>query len=344
MIQEHGGDIYRYGDILDFSANLSPLGTPESVKRAVMESAEFCGAYPDPMCRRLRERLSEYEGIPPENIVCGNGADDLIYRAVHVFRPARAVIAVPCFGEYEKALAEVNCRAVRHYLRAEDDFLLGGDIMEKLTSDTDMLILCTPNNPTGQLIPAELMRELSEVCLKKQIIFICDECFLGFAEKGEDYSLKRHMSGYTVVLRAFTKLYAMAGLRLGYALCGSPELADRLSRSGQYWSVSTPAQAAGIAALSEEEYVRETVRTVSAEREYLSGELKKMGLRVYPSASDYLLFRAGAGLAERLLEEGILIRDCGNYAGLDDSYYRIAVWLHEENVRLTEALRRCISG
>ena len=344
MFQRHGGDVFTYPGILDLSANLSPLGMPESVKKAVRECADSCAQYPDPLCRSLREKLSVHEDHPAEKIVCGNGADDLIYRAVHSIRPARAVIAVPCFSEYEKALSETGCDIIRHLLREDEDFLPGPDILDALTADVDMLMLCTPNNPTGQLIQPELLAAVARRCEENDIVFLCDECFIGFAENGEEYSLKRNMNSKTIVLRAFTKLYAMAGLRLGYALCGSSSLAEKLRDSGQYWSVSAPAQAGGEAALSETDYPRRAAETVAGERRYLTEELVSAGFKVYPSSANYILFRAGEGLAERLLKEGIMIRCCGNYAGLDGTFYRTAVRRRQDSEQLLKALRRCING
>ncbi len=340
MNHEHGGDIYGRDILYDFSANLNPFGMPESVIKAACAAVPESDKYPDPYCRELTGRLSEHENVSAGNIVCGNGADDLIYRIIHALEPKRAVVAVPTFSEYAKALSEVGCKITEHRLEESADFALDESILQRLTDDTDILILCSPNNPTGRLIDGHLTRILCGVCRDKGIVFVCDECFLELTEFGSQGSAGKFMNGNVVILKAFTKTYAMAGLRLGYALFGSAELAERVRRSGQFWSVSAPAQAAGIAALGEREYVGRARKLIPAERAYLSEMLEKYGFKVYPSDADFILFRCGLPLDELLLNEGILIRSCGNYSGLGDGYFRIAVRLREENEKLVGAIEK----
>lgn len=344
MNHEHGGNIYNYNHILDFSANINPLGMPQNVKNAVIKSAYLWERYPDPECRVLRKILSESENIPFANIVVGNGADDLIYRIVHSFKPKKAVICAPTFSEYEKALQEMECTVDKYFLKEETDFCVTADFLEILTPDTDILFLCSPNNPTGQLVPPELLKKISLKCTENDILFICDECFMGFAENAEMHSLKRCINKNAMILKAFTKIYAMAGLRLGYALCGSDDVARKLQYSGQFWSVSVPAMAAGIAALKEKEYVFQTIGYVRKERDFLGCELQKYGIKVFPSDVNYLLFKTEKGLDDKLIDNGILIRNCANYQGLCEEFYRIAVRTHEENKMLISAVGRCING
>lgn len=344
MNYEHGGNIYNYNEIIDFSANINPLGMPLKVREAVMNSADLWEKYPDPECSELRKMLSETENFPFGNVVIGNGADDLIYRIVHAFKPKKAVICVPTFGEYEKALDEIGCTVDRLFLKEENDFCVTSDILDMLTPNADILFLCSPNNPTGQLIPPELLKKISVKCMENNIIFVCDECFMGFAENGEKYSLKQYINQNSIILKAFTKLYAMPGLRLGYALCGSENNADKIHHSGQFWSVSVPAQAAGIAAVEERDYVCKAIDYVKKEREYLGCELQKYGIKVFPSAVNYLLFKAEKRLDDRLIDKGILIRNCASYRGLCEGFYRIAVRTHEENKQLLSAVGRCING
>ncbi|MDE6019890.1 MAG: aminotransferase class I/II-fold pyridoxal phosphate-dependent enzyme [Ruminococcus sp.] len=344
MNHEHGGNIYKYNNIIDFSANINPLGMPYSVREAVINSADAWEKYPDPDCLQLRKMLSNAEEFPFENIVLGNGADDLIYRIVHCFNPQKAVIYEPTFGEYEKALKEIDCDVYRYFIKEEDSFKLTADILEMLTPDMDILFLCSPNNPTGRLISPELLKKISERCMEHNIILVCDECFMGFVENGEIYSLKQCINKNSIILKAFTKLYAMPGLRLGYALCGGSNIAEKIHRSGQFWSVSIPAQAAGIAALKEEKYVCKTIDFVKSEREFLIRELQKYDVKVFPSDANYLLLKSSKQLDERLVNNGILVRNCANYMGLCDGFYRIAVRTHEENKLLISALRRCIHG
>ena len=182
MKQVHGGNVFGMGEILDMSANINPLGLPERVHEAVISSSSEWEKYPDPFCTELCEKLAEKLGISAENIVCGNGAADLIYRLVHKFKPKKAVILAPTFGEYPKALAEVGCDISRFYLSEADGFEVDDGFAEMLDSTVNMAILCSPNNPSGRLIRSQVLERIAEKCAELDIILVVDECFSGFAE------------------------------------------------------------------------------------------------------------------------------------------------------------------
>ena len=340
MIQKHGGDIYRYSNIIDFSANINPLGMPESAKKAVIDSAVLWECYPDPTCRELTEKISEYERAEKEKIVCGNGADDIIYRLVHALKPKRAVISEPSFSEYEKALSEVNCSIKRYFTAESEDFEVNEKILDLISTDTDIVFLCTPSNPAGRLISAEVLRRTAERCREAGAVLVSDESFMEFTGVKEEYSLKNFLNENCIIVKAFTKFYATAGLRIGYAVCGG-KIAEKVRNSGQYWSVSVPAQSAGKVLLGEKDFALKTVEYVKREREYLEMGLESMGIKFYPSSANFILIRAGEGLDDKLLSEGIMVRNCSGYHGLDGTFYRIAVRKHSENEVLLEKLRRC---
>ena len=340
---KHGGNDLSLDISLDFSANLSPLGMPEKVRQAALGAIVFSDRYPDPFCTELRKKLSEKNGVSVEKIVCGNGADDLIYRTVSALKPQSALIVSPSFSEYRKALEENGCKADEYLLSEENDFELTEDILSDI-GGYDIIFLCSPNNPTGRVIAPKLLERIAEKCVETDTFLFCDESFIGFTGREDELSALRFLNEKVIILRSFTKLFAMAGLRLGYVICGDRLTAEKIACIGQYWSVSAPAQAAGIAALDEEEYVRCAVELVKTEREYLITELHKTGFKVYLSEADFILFRAEENIGEKLLKEGILIRSCVDYSGFDGSYFRIAVKTHEENVKLISALRRCMNG
>lgn len=338
---EHGGDIYGRDILYDFSANLNPLGMPQGVREALTASMSEWEKYPDPFCRSLTEMLAERESCPAESIVCGNGAADLIYRIVRAVKPKKAAVCAPCFSEYEKALTENGCIVKRHYLDEKNGFAPDETILSDMDG-TDMLILCTPGNPSGRTADRELMKKLCRVCEERNVIFLCDECFLGFVRNGAESSAKNFINKNVIVLNAFTKLYAMAGLRLGYAVFSSAALAAEVRDTGQYWSVSAPAQIAGKAALAEEHYVKRTVEIIEREREYLSAALSEQGFRVFPSEANFILFYADIPVDKLLLGEKILIRNCENYHGLGRGYFRTSVRSHEENSALISALKKVV--
>ena len=342
MTEEHGGNLFLHRNMLDFSANLNPLGMPPCIREAVLAASADGAHYPDPDCTALTEQLALAEQTVPGRIVCGNGAADLIYRIAHALRPRRALLCVPAFGEYAAALHECGCTVREHLLKEENEFRLTGSILPLLTGDTDMLILCTPNNPSGLCISPGLLQSIAQRCAENGIFLVCDECFLTLAGQSPACSLRPYLRQHAVILKAFTKLFAMPGLRLGYAVCGSTETADKIRQSGQYWSVSAPAQAAGICALAQTDYVRESIAYIRHERAFLESALRDAGVRVFPSDANFLLLKSDPGLAGRMQQAGILIRDCSNFRGLGTGFFRIAVRTHEENLRLLAALGRCL--
>jgi len=348
----HGGDWAgfesEYGvRPLDFSANISPLGLPDGVREAVIAALPDTDRYPDSLCRALRAALAEYHGVPMENIVCGNGAADLIWRLCRVLRPKKAALFVPGFAEYECALNAEGCEIIQLPLTESDGFRLTENTAARVPRDTELLFLCNPNNPTGRLTERAALHGLLSPCRERGMALIADECFLDFCEEPEAHSLVGALAETSglVILKAFTKTHAMAGLRLGYALCGSAELAEKLQGSGQPWAVSNVAQAAGIAALREKKYMTRLRALITSERKRMIPEFERLGLHVIPGEANFLLFRAeDSKLGEKLRQRGILIRSCGNFAGLSESWYRTAVRTQAENDQLLRTLGEVLHG
>lgn len=344
----HGGDVYSARqkmkqEPLDFSANINPMGMPPGAVRAAADALQQCTQYPDPLCRELRAALAAYEGIPAEQIVCGNGAADLIFRIVAATHPQRALLLEPTFAEYEQALRSMDCSIAYFPLQESEGFVLPEAFLQQLTPEINLLFLCNPNNPTGRTVSPALLQEIWKRCEEAGILLVVDECFNEFLEHPEQNTLKGVLKtgANAVILKAFTKSFAMPGLRLGYGLCGNGDLAERIFSCGQPWGVSIPAQAAGVAALQEQGYLERMRRLIQTERRWLSENLARLGLCVFPSEANYILFRTETEipLRERMEQRGVLIRACGNYRGLDNRYYRIAVRGHGENERLIAALK-----
>lgn len=357
----HGGDVVGYREAygrepLDFSANINPFGLPESARQAVIDSLAEADRYPDPLCRKLCRAIAEKEGVPAGYVLCGNGAADLIFRLAAVKAPARpaggaapageganaaALVLAPTFAEYELALGGAGWRVTRHPLSPENDFCLTEAILRELTPEIGLLALCNPNNPTGQLIEPELLERIVRRCRQLGIRVLLDECFLDFVEEGGKMTLAGRLAEFPnlLILKAFTKSYAMAGIRLGYLLCADSDLLEKLRLAGQPWGVSSLAQAAGAAALGEEEYLERSRRAIAAENKRLRQAMRELGLQVIGSRANYLFFRGGPlDLAKRLKAGGVLIRSCDNYPGLAPGYCRAAVRTREENDLLLAAL------
>ena len=336
----HGGEVYDGGIALDFSANVSPLGTPKSVTDAV-ESAlpELC-RYPDPYCRKLVQAISVYEGAAEDFILCGNGASELICTYCEAVRPKRAMELAPTFSEYSLALQRVGCEVVRHALNEEETFDLQEDFLPRLAREKiDALFLCNPNNPTGRLIERGLLEKILHLCRKKNIRLFVDECFLSLSDGSADLTPLLQEFPQLFILKAFTKSFGMAGLRLGYGLSADSALLRKMSAASPMWNVSTPAQAAGVAALGDAAFLEKNRAVIRAERPWLEEKLRQLGFRVCPSQVNYILFHGEAGLTEKLRLRGVAIRDCANFQGLASGWYRIAVRRHEENEQLIAAIK-----
>ena len=340
----HGGDWAGYRaqfgrDALDFSANVSPLGLPEGVAQAITAALPHADRYPDPLCRELRAKLALHEQLPEEQILCGNGAADLIFRLVLARRPRAALVTAPSFAEYTAALETVGCTVERCFLKDADDFAVTESFLDAIHPGLDMVFLCQPNNPTGQLTPPALVERILRRCAACGALLVVDECFLDFLPDGGTLSGKALLpAGGLVILKAFTKLYGMAGVRLGYCLSADTALLDAMRQAGQPWAVSSLAQAAGVAALDETAYVEQVRALIAQQRPRLTAGLRALGLRVLDGRANYLLFRAPETLGGQLLQKGIVLRSCANYPGLDAGWYRTAVRTGPENEQLLKAL------
>lgn len=341
----HGGDWAGYRaefgcDALDFSANVSPLGLPAGVAAAITNALPTADRYPDPLCRELRAALAGAEGVPADWILCGNGAADLIFRLALAVRPRRALLPAPTFAEYEAALQTVGCAVQRVFLREENEFAVTEEFIDAVTPETDIVFLCQPNNPTGQVTPPALVERLVRRCAECGAVLAVDECFLDFLPDRDAWTARQLLrdAPQLIILKAFTKLYAMAGVRLGYALCGDATLLEKMRGAGQPWAVSSLAQAAGLAALQETAYAGAVRALIAEQRPRMAAGLRALGLRVMDGQANYLLFRATPDFGAQLRRRGAVVRSCANYPGLDAAWYRTAVRTAEENTRLLQIM------
>ncbi|MEG0831046.1 MAG: threonine-phosphate decarboxylase CobD [Acidaminococcaceae bacterium] len=347
----HGGDIYSEtslgaATLVDFSANINPLGMPTAVKKALRQAAGQCASYPDPFCRRLTARLATEHGVNPEQIFLDNGAAAVLFRLALALKPRRALLLAPTFADYEKALRTVDCQMSYYQLAEQRAYCVEEDILAQITPEVDLLVICNPNNPTGQVTTMKLLRAILEKCQQTKTLLLVDECFMDFVEERERFSLLPYLARYEnlIILKAFTKTYAMAGVRLGYCLAHKPEIIEACHLAGQDWGVSTLAQAAGLSALEQKEYLASSQVYIKAERAYLLESLARLKIKTYGSLANYIFFTLPqvTALATKLKTEGFLIRECANYHNLDNTYYRIAVRTKTQNKLLIKALRKIL--
>lgn len=338
----HGGDIYKYKPEYDFSANINPLGVNEAIVTAARDSIREIANYPDIRCEKLRSTLSSKLFVAEDYLYFGNGAADVLFTLVLASKPKKALLVSPTFAEYEQALQSVECEIEYYELDSSNDFAIADNYLKALTSELNMVILCNPNNPVGNTISHELLLRILERCHELNIMLVVDECFNDFLENPEHHTLTPELASYNnlFILRAFTKMYAMAGLRLGYLMSANIELLAKMNNVSQPWSVSIPAQAAGVASLNQEEYVDKTRAHIKKEKKFLCEALSGLRIQYFEPEANYIFFYDLIDWYKELLEEGILIRDCSNYLGLSKGYYRIAIRTRVENEALIKAMRK----
>lgn len=342
----HGGDwagfAAEYGTMpLDFSANISPLGLPEGVRRAIAEAAAGQDRYPDPLCRELCAAIGKSRHLPAEWVLCGNGAADLIWRLALALKPRRALLTAPTFAEYAAALHSVGCEVSEYLLHPETEFAVDETFLNAITPETDLVLLCEPNNPTGRTTDPDLLRAILKKCTSTGTLLAVDECFNEFLDDPAVHTLEGSLADHPnlLIFKAFTKWYAMAGVRLGYVLGSDTALLECLRAAGQPWAVSGLAQAAGLAALQETGYSRTLHALIAAQRPRLGDGLTKLGCKVIPGQANYLLFfHERRDLVPALRRKGALLRDCSNYTGLGPGWYRCAVRGKVENDAFLQAL------
>ena len=280
-----------------------------------------------------------------EYLICGNGAADLIFSLCRAQNPKKALLLAPTFAEYEQALVSMGCEIARYYLEEPVDFCVKENYLQVLQKEKpDIIFLCNPNNPTGITMHRELLEGILRSCAESGIFMVVDECFLDFVKEPEKHTLKGKLAEYPnlFLLKAFTKRYAIPGVRLGYGFCSDSKVLERMEAVTQPWNVSTVAQQAGLAALKETEYVEKGRLLIFRESVWMKEKMAQLGLKVYPSETNYIFFHGSADLFERCVPKGILIRDCSNYPGLEKGYFRVAVKLHEQNEKLIQVLNEVL--
>ena len=345
MSYEHGGNIYKNNIDLDFSVSLNPLGCPKEVKEAVTGAADRIFCYPDPAQNAVRSDLSELCGVGADNVICANGASELLMALVHMVKPGKALLISPSFYGYEHALkSEGDCEIIRYVTEAGKGFSVESDVIDLLTDDIDMFFLANPNNPTGKLLDSDLLLRIADICEEKKIFLVIDECFLRLSDGGSsmaEYAVKHDM---VMVVDAFTKILAIPGVRLGYGISSAHNI-KRLEKVLPEWNVSVFAEAAahaGCTLLKGSSFQSDSVKLIINEREFLKRALTELGFMVFDSDTLFFMFYTKRDIYEPLRDKGILIRDCGNFESLSCGYYRTAVRSHEENVRLVDCLRTMV--
>ncbi len=344
---EHGGNIHKASrdaspgeKILDFSANINPLGAPEWLRPVISRELEQVFHYPDPENLELIEAIANHLGIQSNQIIAGNGTTELLYAILQSIPSKRVVIPVPSYVDYVRA-AEIAEKEVTLFpLEENDDFALDVIALEEQLLAGDLVIIAVPNNPTGKLPEREQLVRLIQA--RPDVLFLIDEAFLDFVA---DYPSLSCCENNVLTMNSMTKFYAVPGLRLGFATMSSDNI-DRLKRHLPPWTVNTFAQAVGKKAVEDEDYQKQTIKVCADLKNALTERLREITeLKVFESSVNYLLIKLlksdSATLKEHCNDNGILIRQCDNYNGIKEPqlFFRVAVRTSEENERLVRVIQ-----
>ena len=358
----HGGNVYAasrglrrpISGVLDFSASINPLGPSPKAIKAAIQGLSALSHYPDPECWEIRRGLALRWKLSPEHFVIGNGSTELIDLLPRALTIRRALILGPTFSEYARAMARAKGRSTNLLATRRDGYRPPLDkaielvqVSRRGRQPIDALVLCHPNSPTGQVCEAADLVKLVRSADRLGIWTILDETF---AEYCQDRSMLSRCARYgrLIVLRSFTKFYALPGLRIGY-MVASKETSRRVLAVQPPWSVNALAQQAAAAALSDRGHARRSLVYTQKERERFITRLRLIpGLRVFPSHANFLLlelpqsYRASQ-LTNVLARQGLLIRDCSSVPGLNEHTIRVAVRTSKENDLLSAALNTQLS-
>ena len=331
---------------MDFSVNTNPLGPPPEVAGLLQDATSLAAVYPEPDCGSLREAAGAYYGVAPDQIIAANGAVELIYLLAQVQRPRTVLIPGPTFGEYETA-SRLCGAAVKHfYLSPGQGFLPPLPHLVRAARGADLVWICSPNNPTGARLPAEILKPFLSYCREQGVFLVIDESFLLFDPNWRELTCipEAVTGGGVLVLQSLTKFFGIPGLRIGCGI-GRRDVIAGLACRQPPWQVNGLAQAAARASFTACEYARQTRALVAQERDFLTSSLGDLRLvrQVYPSAANFLLLElrppaTAPALWGQLARRGVLVRDCSNFGWLGDRFLRVAIKNHDQNALLLKQL------
>jgi threonine-phosphate decarboxylase len=351
----HGGEVldaagksgFKREEILDFSSSVNPLGPSKKALEAAKKAFSQIAAYPDSNSNELRQSIANhFNGLTKDNVIVGNGSTELMYLFADTFLNSgdKVIIPAPTFGEYEGAVRKAG--ETPKFVKLNRNFNLESSVFASEMAGAKLVFLCNPNNPTSMLIPSDTITEIIEVAMKQNTLVFLDEDFLEFVENEKALTMINKIAKYPnlFILRSFTKIFGLTGLRIGYGIACS-EIISLLLCAKIPWNVNCLAQAAAVAALKDEEHLQITRDLIKREKAQLLCELSKFSsFKIFPSDANFFFIdirKSGltaAELASKLLSQGILIRDCTSFRGVDQYFVRVAVKTRVENVRLIEVL------
>jgi threonine-phosphate decarboxylase len=320
----------------------------ERVKKIILKNIGALIHYPEADSQVLKNIISSFHNINQSNVLVGNGSIELVHLIPRALKAKNVLIVGPTFSEYEFAARSSGARLFFLLASEQDDFRIDVCRMEKFMPKADLIFLCNPNNPTAFLMPKSDILDLLDLCKGYMVI---DEAFMDFVRGEGKISLATDAVKYNrlLVIRSLTKFFALAGLRLGY-LIGQRRIIEHISRFQYPWNVNSLAQIAAREVFKDKDYIKLSQKFILEERDYLFENLRKIkGIRVYSPSANFIFckletcnLKDSVRLDKKLLKDGIIIRCCHNFRGLDNRFFRVAVRTRSENKRLISCLKKVL--
>ena len=352
----HGGNIHKLKrergiEVLDYSANINPLGISKKLKEKICEKLDLLEKYPDPEYYEMKEVIAIHNKVEIKNIIVGNGATEIMFLYAKNIKPKKVLIISPTFAEYERAIksGNSNCHINYFELREDEDFILNiPQLKKELEKKYDLLIICNPNNPTGKFIDKVILDDLAIFCKNKSINILLDEAFIEFVEGSLAESLVEFKHKNVFIVRALTKFFAIPGLRLGYGITYDMELKDKIESTREPWSVNGIAELATKVLLEDKDYIKESENWIKEEKNFMYKKLEKIsGIKPYKTETNFILVKLTTGIKvkefrKKMISLGVLIRDASNFNYLDDNYFRLAIKDRKNNIKVLRCVEDAI--
>ena len=353
----HGSDLEKVAayynideaKILNFSGNVNPLGLSPNIQKTLAQHIDLIAKYPDRDYNNLRAAIAAYIHVDKEDIIVGNGSTELISLFIKALQPKNALIIGPTYSEYEREIFINNGKSRYFPLLEADNFIIDlQHLKEHLAQETDLLVICNPNNPTSSAINRHTMRSILDFCLECDVDVVIDETYVEFADDVKEISAVSLAKFYSnlFIIRGVSKFFAAPGLRLGYGISGNPSLLHTINGMKNPWTINSLAAFAGELMLEDKAYIKATRTLIQAERARLTALIDTWDdVKTYPAQGNFLLIKflkdayKSQDIFEDLIKDGLMTRDASSFPFLSNKFLRFCILRPEDNDRLMVALR-----
>lgn len=360
LMHQHGGDLYaiekKYHvpkqELWDFSGNINPLGFPPNVKKQLAQNLDMISTYPDKNYTALKNSIAAYTGANANFITVGNGSTELISTFIKTVQAKKTLILGPAYSEYEREAQLCGNEFSYFALEQKNNFLIDMEkLLQALTPQIGLFIVCNPNNPTGTAITQKQMEVIVSQCKKNHIYVMVDETYIEFSENIEEICSIALTQKYDnlFVIRGISKFFAAPGIRLGYAVCSNQTFLSTLKKIQNPWSVNILASFAGEKLFKETEFIQQTKKLIATERKKALKEFSTWkNIKAFPSSSNFILLKllttkiSSSEIFEKLIAKKLLIRDASSFTFLDETYLRFCILNSEQNTVLLKELKSII--